>query len=92
MAVLRDMTLRRGDAVMTAAGFRVFGGDKDSQHGPDDFRSLARSRDIGPHLRGTLHALEVASLAAVPRETFVALDAPPQRTSALPLPGFHAVN
>ena len=92
MAVLRDMTLRRGDAVMTRAGFRIFAGLNDGPHKPTDFRPLARSREIGNKLRGTLQKLEVASLAASSRDAFVALDAPPQRLSETRVPGFQALN
>ena len=92
MAILHDMTLRRGDAVMTAAGFRIFGGPKEAVHTARDFHPLARSHDIDRRLRGTLRTLEVASLAGVSHDTFVALDAPGRAASAATVSGFVALN
>ena len=92
MAILHDMTLRRGDAVMTAGGFRIFGGPKEAVHTARDFHPLARSHDIDRRLRGTLRTLEVASLAGVSHDTFVALDAPRRAASAVPVSGFVALN
>ena len=47
VAILEDPTLRRGDAVMTAKGLRIFVGSSASLHRSDDFVALANSgRDI----------------------------------------------
>ena len=79
---------------MTSTGFRIFAGLRDSVHNPKDFRPLARSPEIGNKMRGALHKLEVASLAATSHDTFLALDAPPplQRMSAARVSGFQALN
>ena len=47
VAILEDPTLRRGDAVMTANGLRIFVGSNTSLHTRDDFVALANSgRDV----------------------------------------------
>lgn len=47
VAILEDPTLRRGDAVMTANGLRIFVGSSASLHTSDDFVALANSgRDV----------------------------------------------
>lgn len=42
--LLRDTTLRRGDVVMTAEGFRVYVGDAYGPSGPGDFVALSQAR------------------------------------------------
>ena len=91
LAVLHDMTLRRGDAVMTEAGFRIFAGNPAAAHTTRDFPPLARAPDVSSAVRGTLRGLEIASLSALPHDTFVALEAP-QQMSAATTPGFQALN
>ncbi len=43
VAILEDPTLRRGDAVMTAEGLRIFVGSNASPHRRNDFVALANS-------------------------------------------------
>ena len=43
VAILEDRTLRRGDAVMTAGGLRIFVGSTSGLHTKDDFIDLAKS-------------------------------------------------
>ena len=64
LSVLRDMTLRRGDAVMTARGFRVFHGAARFPYRRSDFLALSQSRDVARSKRPTFSALERESLKA----------------------------
>ena len=62
-SLLRDYTLRRGDAVMTAGGVKVFHGGND--HFPfrqADFVKLAQSRDVEKAARATFRDIERASV------------------------------
>ena len=61
-SLLHDFTLRRGDAVMTAAGIRVFHGGAHYPYLRTDFASLARTRDLRKGERANFHALERASM------------------------------
>lgn len=63
-SLLRDFTLRRGDAVMTSTGLQVFHGGAGYPFKRRDFVALGKSRDIRRADRGTLQAIERASLAA----------------------------
>ena len=60
-APLRDATLKRGDAVMTPAGFMVFRGAEAASHGPGDFTALGGA-GLAAGTRGALQAMERASL------------------------------
>ena len=62
LSLLRDFTLRRGDAVMTPAGVKVFHGGGRFPYRRDDFVALARSHDIRNAERATIGAIERASL------------------------------
>ena len=62
-SLLHDFTLRRGDAVMTATGVKVFHGGH-LPYRPADFITLARSRDVASGRRATFHAIERASLSS----------------------------
>jgi hypothetical protein len=64
LSLLRDMTLRRGDAVMTAKGFRVFHGGARFPYRKTDFLALSKSRDVRQADRSTFSALERESLKA----------------------------
>ena len=66
MSLLRDFTLRRGDAVMTASGVQVFHGGARYPYSRRDFVALARSPDVRPADRHTFHAIERASSARPP--------------------------
>jgi hypothetical protein len=63
-APLKDPTLRRGDAIMTPAGFMVFRGVEGAPHGAGDFAALDRA-GLATDARGALTALERASLTPV---------------------------
>lgn len=65
-SLLRDFTLRRGDAVMTARGFQVFHGGAHYPFRRTDFVALAKSGDIRKNDRATFHAIERASLMSDP--------------------------
>jgi hypothetical protein len=60
-APLRDPSLKRGDAVMTPAGFMVFRGAEAASHGPGDFTALGGA-GLAAGTRGALQAMERASL------------------------------
>jgi hypothetical protein len=57
----RDPTLRRGDPVMTDAGFRIFRGAARMPYRPRDFASLAESRGVTPVSHTILASMERAS-------------------------------
>lgn len=59
--LLHDATLRKGDVVMTAAGFRVYQGDGYGPNEPKDFVALSRARDVSKAQRAALAAMERAS-------------------------------
>ena len=61
---LRDATLKRGDAIMTPAGFMVFRGVEGAPHGSRDFAALSGA-DLESNARGALLAMERASLGPV---------------------------
>ena len=61
-SLLRDFTLRRGDAVMTRNGFQVFHGGTSFPYKRKDFVALAKSPDIRREHRSTYRAIERASL------------------------------
>ena len=61
-SLLRDFTLRRGDAVMTARGVRVFHGGAHYPFRRQDFVALNHSPDISKDARSTFKAIERASL------------------------------
>jgi hypothetical protein len=83
-APMRDLTLRRGDAVMTPAGFMVFHGAEGAQHGAGDFSALANA-SIPASQRGALQALERISVAPRHqslRDWLVSQSAPAARKTA----------
>ncbi|MDE3177411.1 MAG: DUF2865 domain-containing protein [Pseudomonadota bacterium] len=59
--LLHDNTLRKGDVVMTASGFRVYQGDGYGPNAPDDFVALAKARNLSKTERATLTAMERAN-------------------------------
>ena len=65
-SLLRDFTLRRGDAVMTKTGFKVFHGGERYPYRQGDFVALSKSRDVHQGQRATFHAIERASLTGLP--------------------------
>jgi hypothetical protein len=66
LSLLHDFTLRRGDAVMTARGVRVFHGSGHFPYRRGDFIALTRSRDVGRANRDTMRAIERASINTAP--------------------------
>jgi hypothetical protein len=65
--LLHDTTLRRGDVVMTAEGFRVYVGDGYGPTGPEDFVALAQARGLPKAERATLTAMERAAAGSPAR-------------------------
>jgi hypothetical protein len=63
LSLLRDFTLRRGDAVMTAGGVRVFHGSMRFPYRRTDFVALSRSRDVLNPNRAAMRAIERASMS-----------------------------
>jgi hypothetical protein len=61
-APLSDGTLRRGDAIMTPAGFLVFNGVAGAPHGAGDFTALTKTA-MPASQRGALQSLERVSMA-----------------------------
>jgi hypothetical protein len=61
-SLLHDFTLRRGDAVMTGIGFKVFHGGAHYPFNRNDFIALSRSRDVHERDRANLNGIERASL------------------------------
>jgi len=61
--VKQDFTLRRGDAVMTDKGFRIFNGASRWPYRDSDFVPLARARQVAGGNRTTLRAIERVSQA-----------------------------
>jgi hypothetical protein len=64
MSLLRDLTLKRGDAVMTTGGFKVFHGGRSFPFHREDFVALAHSHDVRKTDRAIIGAIERASLKA----------------------------
>jgi hypothetical protein len=65
--LLRDTTLRRGDVVMTAQGFRVYVGDAYGPSGPGDFVDLSQARGLPTAERAELVAMERSSAGSPER-------------------------
>lgn len=55
---MEDESLRRGDAVMTEAGIRIFVGHSGDSHGPEDFRRPSEVRGLSKVERKALAALD----------------------------------
>lgn len=62
--LLTDTTLRRGDVVMTANGFRVYEGRGYGPSGPGDFVALSKALGLPKAERASLVAMERASAGA----------------------------
>ena len=58
VSIYEDRTLRRGDALMTLAGLRVFAGSHTYPYRPEDFTTLTASRDVKGQLRRALIELD----------------------------------
>ncbi len=66
--LMDDDSLRRGDAVMTASGIRIFIGSSGDHHEPEDFRKLS----------------EISGLSKIERKALAALDAQGSGTDGKP--------
>jgi hypothetical protein len=64
--ILRDNTLRKGDVVMTANGFRVYEGGGYGPSSAEDFVSVAKAVGVSKEERATLTAMERASAGSPP--------------------------
>jgi hypothetical protein len=58
-ALLRDPTLRPGDAVMMASGIRIFRGGRPDRHRVSDFSTIAATKDLPPAQKSQLKAIDV---------------------------------
>ena len=56
--LMDDDSLRRGDAVMTASGIRIFIGSSGNHHEPEDFRKLSEIKGLSKVERKALAALD----------------------------------
>ncbi len=65
-SLLHDFTLRRGDAVMTKTGFKVFHGGSHYPYKQTDFVALSKSQDVHERQRSTFHAIERANATVQP--------------------------
>ena len=60
--IMDDDSLKRGDAVMTQAGIRIFVGYSSSHHEPEDFRRISEIKKLSRRERSALAALDARSL------------------------------
>ncbi len=56
--LMDDESLRRGDAVMTPTGIRIFIGDSGDRHSPEDFRKPSEIKGLSKVERKALAALD----------------------------------
>ncbi|MGH6800260.1 MAG: hypothetical protein ACRECZ_02385 [Methylocella sp.] len=56
--LMDDDSLRRGDAVMTASGIRIFMGSSGTPHAPQDFMKLSEIKGFSTRERKALAALD----------------------------------
>ena len=56
--IMDDESLRRGDAVMTQAGIRIFVGYSSDHHQPEDFRRISEIKKLSQRERNSLAALD----------------------------------
>ena len=63
-SLLHDFTLRRGDAVMTGGGVKVFHGGGHFPYRQGDFVALSKSSDVHDRARAMFHAIDRASRSA----------------------------
>ncbi len=59
--LMNDESLRRGDAVMTRAGIRIFVGSSGEHHEPEDFRKPSEIKGLPKRERKALAALDARS-------------------------------
>ena len=68
VSIYEDRTLRRGDAVMTVNGIRIFAGSKSWPYRAKDFLALGQAPHLSSQLRNVLVELDKAPLYQGPRE------------------------
>lgn len=56
--LMDDDSLRRGDAVMTQDGIRIFVGPSGDHHQPEDFRAVTEIKNLSPRERRALMGLD----------------------------------
>ena len=56
--IMDDQSLKRGDAVMTQAGIRIFVGYSSTPHRPGDFRKISEVKKLSQRERKALAALD----------------------------------
>lgn len=56
--IMEDDSLRKGDAVMTQAGLRIFVGYSGDRHDPEDFRKPSEVRGLSKNERKALAAFD----------------------------------
>ena len=64
-SIYEDRTLRRGDAVMTDKGLRIFDGSRSFPYLPSDFVDLDKSRAVPKSIRKSLNAYNQQTPQAV---------------------------
>lgn len=58
VSIYEDRTLRRGDAVMTAAGLRIFKGSSSWPYRPNDFVALSDAGPLDPQTQKVLAEID----------------------------------
>ncbi len=56
--LMEDDSLEDGDAVMTDRGIRIFTGDSDSHHKPEEFTKLSETKGLSKHARAALAEID----------------------------------
>lgn len=67
-AFMNDPTLRRGDAVMTKDGIRIFEGPVSTHHAAGDFVSLEMARNVGSKAKAVLSQVDAPVGDTLPAE------------------------
>jgi hypothetical protein len=60
--IMDDPSLKRGDAVMTPAGIRIFVGYSGVPHHPEDFRKISEVKKLSQRERSALAALDTPAI------------------------------
>jgi hypothetical protein len=61
--IMEDDSLRKGDAVMTPAGIRIFVGSSGDHHVPEDFREPSQIKGLSKFVRKAFAALDAGGSA-----------------------------
>lgn len=78
--LMDDDSLRKGDAVMTPAGIRIFSGHSANRHAPEDFRRPSEIKGLSKLERKALAALDVQGSGAGGKAAMVAGRSAAERT------------